>query len=56
MSKEEIALKLTLAVLERFDYKVSEYGGHTLTEHQEILTKLVTDTFNQIYEKMNIKD
>lgn len=53
MSKEEVALKLTLAVLEKFDLNVSEYGGHTLSEHKEIFTKLAVETYNSIYAQIN---
>ncbi|MED0676952.1 hypothetical protein ABEV55_12400 [Aneurinibacillus thermoaerophilus] len=56
MTKEEIALQLTLAILEKFDYKVSEYDGNTMTEHQEYLSKIATNTFNHIYNSIDVKN
>lgn len=55
MSKEEVALQLTLSILEKFDLKVSEYGGDTLTDHQENFSKLAFNIYNDIYNNLNIK-
>ncbi len=55
MTKEEVALELTLAALEKFDYKVSEYGGNTMQEHIEYISETAYEIYNKIYENLNFK-
>ena len=56
MTKEEITLQLTLAILEMFDIRTSEYGGTSLTEHQEYLSEIAYTVYNNVYKNLSIKD
>ena len=56
MSKKEIALQITLQLLENFSYKVNEYGGNTLTEHATELSKLATTLYNGVYSQINFEN
>lgn len=52
MSKEEIALQITLKLLDNFTYKTEEYGGNTLLEHADIASAVASTIFNDLYEKL----
>lgn len=52
MSKEEIALQLTLKLLDNFVYKTEEYGGNTLSEHAIIASDVATTIYNNVYSKL----
>lgn len=54
MTKEEVVLQLTLAALEKFDYKVSEYDGNSMQEHAEYISKTTYKIYNNIYENLTI--
>lgn len=54
MTREEIALQLTLKVLDNFSYTATEYGGQPLSEHAENNAKQAALIFNQIYEQLNV--
>lgn len=52
MQKEEIALQLTLKLLDNFTYKTEEYVGNTLSEHAIIASDVASTIFNNLYEKL----
>ena len=52
MQKEEIALQITLKLLDNFTYKTEEYGGNTLSEHAIIASDVASTIFNNLYEKL----
>ena len=54
MTKEELALKLTLAALERFDYKVSDYSGNSMQEHIKYISETAYKIYNNIYNNLSI--
>lgn len=62
MNKEEIALQLTLKLLDNFMFQgntngfplTEGYGGTPLTEHTKIQAEIATNIFNDIFEKLNI--
>lgn len=56
MNKEEIALKLTLVAMERFDYKVSEYAGNTIQEHASYISEISYKIYNDIYNNLTVKE
>ncbi len=56
MNKKEIALQITLKLLENFSYNFNEYGGNTLTEHAAGLSKVAATLYNGVYNQINLKD
>lgn len=52
MLKNEVALQLTLKVLENFTYNVNDFGGNSLKEHAKINAELVTTIYNEIYNNI----
>lgn len=53
MSKEEIALQLTLKLLENFAYKAEDFGGDALFDQAESNAVLATKIFNGVYSGLN---
>lgn len=49
MSKEEIALQLTLKLLENFAYKAEDFSGDALFDQAENNAILATKIFNGVY-------
>ncbi|MEK5038825.1 hypothetical protein [Sporosarcina sp. FSL K6-3457] len=55
MDKNEVVLQLTLKLLDKFDYKIEDYGGTPLKEHAEISSKIASQIFNAIHDEI-LKD
>lgn len=53
MSNEEIALQLTLKLLDNFAYNVEDYGGTSLSEHAEDVANIASTIYNKIHESIS---
>lgn len=53
MSKEDVALQLTLKLLDNFAYNVEDYGGTSLTEHADVVANIASTIYNKIYESIS---
>ncbi len=56
MNKKEIALQITLKLLENFSYNVTEYSGDTVSEHAKKLSEVAATLYNGVYNQINLKD
>ena len=52
MTKEEIALQLTLKLLDNFKYSFNEYGGNTMNEHAQYCSEIASTIYNNIYNEI----
>ncbi|WP_175490733.1 hypothetical protein [Clostridium gasigenes] len=52
MTKEDIALELTLKLLDNFKYDFSDYGGTTPLEHAEHDSEIASTLYNNIYKEL----
>lgn len=52
MSKNEIALQLTLKVLENFEYNANDFQGESRLEQAEKNAELVLVVYNKIFSEL----